>query len=360
MLAALMLFSLISCSEYEPVKSTDEEERVVMTMTIGKEKYEVRYELYRALFLNYKSEVDGGDESVWSSNDARKYVDRINEIIVDAAANIFSAIYICDTVVDFDVYSRKADKMVEEYVAESVEGGEGGEGFGSYEAYLAYLRSVNLNYSVQDLIYRYYIALEKIDEYYLGDTDADSITDDEIVMPNLESPFPSIRKFYFSDGFKRVLYAYFSEKALDNPDFSLDAFREDMLDAAKEGRRAVELLIGGRTAAQDVTTGIFISENTFNDALLDSIKSSAFELSDGEVGEVIHVKSTGDATIDGYYILYAIEKSEEDFVSNFTQVRLSYLGDCLAEKLSSEKRTLISSVKYTEEYSSIDHKRISM
>jgi hypothetical protein len=53
------LFSLASCkkNEYEPVESTELEATEVMSFTLDGESYSVRYELYRALFLNYKTDL---------------------------------------------------------------------------------------------------------------------------------------------------------------------------------------------------------------------------------------------------------------------------------------------------------------
>ena len=52
-LALAAILSLISCgtSEYPSVDSTEEELRVIMTYSLDSEKYEVKYELYRAFFL---------------------------------------------------------------------------------------------------------------------------------------------------------------------------------------------------------------------------------------------------------------------------------------------------------------------
>ena len=364
LLVLVMILSVASCSEYEPVKSTKEESRVMMTLTADGEEYELRYELYRALFLNFKSEIDGGDPSVWSGEDSLKYIEAINRLIADAAANIFAVMHICETVADYDLYSGKADKRVEEYIKESVEGGSGSLGLGSYEAYLLHLKDQNLNYSVQDLLYRYYIALEEIDRYFMGDTDADSITDDEIDTPHLDAPVQSVRAFYYSDSCKRVLYAYLSELVLENenPKFDINAYHEKMVAAASRGRGDVEVVIAG-SAAQDIKTGLFLSRNAYNaynEDYLKVINDAAFALSDGEVSEIVTVDGTGDSTIDGFYILYGIEKSEEDFLKYYTQIRLAYMNDALGTMLTAKKNELIRSIVFTEDYTTVSHKDISM
>ena len=55
LIAATLLFTACSGGKYKEQKSTDEEATIVMTMKIDGKEYGVRYELYRALFLNYKS-----------------------------------------------------------------------------------------------------------------------------------------------------------------------------------------------------------------------------------------------------------------------------------------------------------------
>ena len=360
LLALLLVFSFAACTKYKPVKSTKEEERVMMTLSIDGEEYEVRYELYRALFLNHKSEVDGNDPSVWSGESSAEYIDKINALIIEDAAEIFSAIHLCEKLTDYDVYSSKADKRVETLVEESVDGGESAKGFGTYEAYLAFLKEQNLNYSVQDLIYRYYIAIEELEKYFLGDADSDSITSDEIVAPSVDAPVEKVRAFYYSDSFARIIYAYFSELVTENPGFSINGFRGEMVNAAKEGRDAVELLINGRTAAQGAEVGIFLSQNATVDDTMKDIKEASFALRVGEVSEVITLSGTNDPTLDGFYVLYNLEKCEADFKEYYSEVRSAYLLDLIGVRLSECNATLRASVKYSSEYSTVIHANIAM
>ncbi len=365
LLAIFLIFALAlgfaSCSEYEPIESTKEEARVVMTMKYGEREYELKYELYRALFLNNKSEVDGGDESVWVGDDKNTYINRINKIIINDAANIFAAFYVCDVIVDFDVYSRAADKAVEQYVKDAVEGGEGGFGHGTYDKYLAHLKEMNLNYSVQDLLYRYYIALEKIDTYYIGDVSSDNLTDDDdIALPHLKCDFVSVRDFYYSEDFGRIIYAYFSESSKKNPNFNIDSFKENMEYAAMDGDDAVRRLVGANSLAQDIDTGIFISKHTYNNEMLANINSAALALKAGEVSDIITVKGSGDDYVDGYYILYGIEKCELDFETYYTQIKLAFLGDEIGKILENHRTALVKSVSKTSEYGTVNHSKISM
>lgn len=354
-IAVAILAAATSCAKYKPVKSTKEESRTVMTMSFGDEEYEIKYELYRALFLSNKSDVDGGDSSVWTGPDRAVYIDRINSIIINNAAKIFAAFYICEVGTGFDLYSSEADKLVEEYVENSVDGTDELPGFGTYDAYLAYLKSVNMNYSVQDTVYRYYIALDKISEYYAGSTD-DS-TDSESSDAHLSAPIDSVRSFYYSQGLKRILYAYFSE----NTEKDVGKIRSEMISAA-DGIDDVKMIIGKNTATpgNEINTGLFLPANSFENELYDSIGASAFALGEHEVSEIITVSGTGDSAIDGLYILYVLEKSESDFEKYYSQIRIAYLDDIMGQMLTAHAKALADSVKFSSEYSSVNHAGISM
>ena len=184
-LLALAIIALalgaVGCSKnYEPVESTAEEKTVLMTFSYEGERYELTYELYRALFLNNQSLVDGGDKSVWSGEQKDKYIAEIDAIIIRSAAEIFSTLHHARKI-GIDPYSLEIEDEIYDYVKMSVDGysDENGavEGFGGdYQKYLDSLTAMNLNYSVQALIYRYHICREKIDEYYLGSYDNENPT----------------------------------------------------------------------------------------------------------------------------------------------------------------------------------------
>ena len=131
------LLPLCSCgdSKYERVESTDEEKRIVMRLELGEKTYDVRYELYRALFLNLKSTVDGGDETVWEGEQSEAYVEQIDVLILDRICEIYSAFALCDEL-KIDIYSSKVEDTIDEYIRADVDGGEGVVGYGSYEKYL--------------------------------------------------------------------------------------------------------------------------------------------------------------------------------------------------------------------------------
>ena len=172
LLLVATLLTLVGCNKvYKPVESTDEESRTVMTISFGKKSYQVKYELYRALFLTYRDEIDGGDRSVWQGDKKDEYIARINEVIIDRAVDIYSTFAVAESV-GIDPYSTAVEKEINTYINISIEGGDLGgvsyPGYESYEAYLEALENLYLNYSVQTLLFRYSVVSDLVDDYYMG------------------------------------------------------------------------------------------------------------------------------------------------------------------------------------------------
>lgn len=351
---------LFSCSEteYEPVESTEEESRVVMTLEIDGEEYEVKYELYRMLFLNNKSTVDGGDDAVWSSDSKDEYIEEINKIIIKCAADIYSALHLANEI-GYDVYSEDADALVEEYIRLSVEGNDADiTGHGSYEQYLASLSERNMNYAVADLIFRYSLALDAIDEYYIGTTDD--------VLGQLPGEFEvtesAVREYYFGEESARVLHLYFSEDARDVS--QMYTYRDIMESKSSELDVALYIINTGSpivpeelidTATRTVS-GIMVGKYSFDEAYYSEYTETVFELDENRVSDVITV-TDGET---GYYIIYKLEKSENHFTKRYDDIKNSYLSNEIGKVLYGIRADLSDSAEYTDTYSEINHSSISM
>ena len=77
LLLAILLSLLVGCKEkYPEIESTDKEATVVARLSVGENEYELRYELYRALFLTYKSEIDGAATLPSSTAKKRKNISK--------------------------------------------------------------------------------------------------------------------------------------------------------------------------------------------------------------------------------------------------------------------------------------------
>ena len=341
--------SLISCSsKYEPVPSTEAEKRVVMTLSAYGESYEVKYELWRAFYLTYKDDVSGEGE---------EYRKNIDALVLDRIIHVYSVLALCDKL-GINLYSRSVNKEIEDYVAQSVEGAGGSVGYGSYEEYLSALKKMNLNYSVQDLLFRYEIGLREIDEYYIGTFDADKIQDG-IKFGDISYTREDVKSYYYSDACVRVLRAHLQAGAYYNPDAYALEVKEEMEAAALTGESAVATVIinTGLTAPIEVERGYVIAKNNLEKLYYSEMTESAFELEIGEVSEPITV-NYGDGEV--IFILYRAEKSDEHFDESYTEIAYVYLTDAVGGYLASCAKTLFDSVELTGVLDTIDYNEVFM
>ena len=340
---------------YEPVESTEEEARIVMTFTIGEDSYGVRYELYRALFLGNKALVDGGDSSVWSGDNADEYITRINEIICERAYEIYSAIHIAKSI-GFDPYSNEVEQQIKETVKGAVEGDDIQMGHGSYEAYLASLKESNLNYSVAALLMRYSLCIEKINEYYAGY--------EHEAFGQMQGDYTytkdDVKAYYFSDDCRRVIQVYLPEGLRTRS--WVDSFRTELLSKSSEHDMAVHIITYTTATESDLLVGGDISGSIIGRDALDSFFyndyiDAVFTTAPGEMSDIIELDNT-DA--DGYYIVYGLDKSDEHLERCYEQVRLSYIDNVIGSVILDVTDAFRASLTYSDDYSGIIHSEITM
>ena len=356
-LAMVTVMSLFACAEdkYPPVESTEEEARTVLTLKVDNKEYEVKYELYRALFLNNKSRVDMGDSSVWSSSDKQKYIDEINAIIINDLSEIYAVLHLASEL-GFDAYSSESDERVKEYIIGAVEGDENQMGHGSYEEYLESLKDNNLNYSAATLMLRYAMAEEAITKYYRGVVDS--------VKGQLDGEFEYTREdvenYYYSDNCRRVLQAYFQTGVKNAKEIS--DYRSHLL--TLNGDMTVAAYIIGSTMATESdlikdgkVSGITIGKTELYTEEYADFINAVFYTDAGSFSEVVSIENS---SADGYYIIYGLEKNAEHFEDSYADIRNSYLDNVAGNVLKNVVLALSESASYTQEYSAIDHSAISM
>ena len=375
LIALLLLISsllcIVSCKkekEYQPVESTDEEATTVMILTIDGDQYAVRYELYRALFLNYKSTVDGGNPDVWSGENKENYVREIDEIIIDRITEIYSAFAVCKRI-GFDLYSDEVEDKIRENIRISVEGGSYGsstiQGYDSYEDYLAALKTANLNYSVQVLLFRYAIAIDAIDTYYIGTADSDDV-DINLTVGKIEYTREDVKSFYDSDDCVRVLRASFQSLISYTPKEDADKLSQRLKEAA-ESEEALEdkeqavfaaIMSSGRfSSVSEVRSGYVIGKYNLERSYYGEMTDAAFSLDIGEVSDGIHIVTDAE---DSYYVLYRTDKTDAHFDENYESIKYVYLMNYVGKILHDAALELEQSVKYSEFLLEIDHSAIAM
>ena len=371
LLVLASLFALASCNkdkEYPPVESTDEEARTVMTLSVDGKTYDVRYELYRAFFLTYKSDIDGGDESVWSGDKKDEYIEKIDARIIDRIVEIYAAFAICERI-GFDIYSKDVEKKIKENIRISVEGGSYGnaaiEGFDSYDDYLASLKAINLNYSVQTLLFRYAIAVDAIDTYYIGTASSDDVNIN-LTIGKIEYTKDDVKEFYNSDECVRVLRASFQKKISYTPLEKAENLKAALENAAQskdtleEMEAAVVTAIMGNglySNAAEIRDGYVIGKYNLERSYYGEMTDAALALEIGEVSAPIEIVTDVE---DAYYVLYRSYKSDEHFEENYDSIKYVYLMNYVGEISHGVGEELKESVSYTDFLKGIDHSEIRM
>ena len=356
-LALSLLIAICLCATscgYRAVKSTKEEQKTVLTMSIDGEKYEVAYELYRAFFLQLKSEVDGGDESVWTSENKDEYIAKIDEMIYSRIADIYAVIHLCDKL-GINLYSRNVKKTIKNYIKASVEGGSIDdsvfEGFGGdYDAYLAHLKSMYLNYSVQELLFRYTIANILLADYY-----ADKIDDGAYNFTR-----DDVKAFYDSDECVRVLQMFLPttseiDKIINTPERA-QKLRDGVAELTYE-YAVGSYMISNSLATEELRNGFFIGKWSLDSIYYEKLTDAAFSLDIGETSEVIEIY-TGAS--NGYFIIYRCEKSDDNFESCYTDIESTYIQNRMGKSIDEIKIELIKNTVTTKELDNLDRSTISM
>lgn len=362
--------SLVACggNKYPAVESTEEEARTVMTMTLDGKTYEVKYELYRAFFLTYKSKVDGGDSGVWSGENKDEYIAKIDEMIIERVVEIYSAFALCERI-GVDLYSREVEKKIKENVKISVEGGSYGsstlDGYESYDDYLAALKAMNLNYSVQTLLMRYAIAIDAIDTYYIGTASSDDV-DINLSVGSIKYTEEDVRDFYFSDDCVRVLRANFQKEISYTPLERAEKLRDKLTEAAasKETLEEKETAVfnaivssGLYSNTAEIKNGYVIGRYNLESSYYGGMTKAAMSLEVGEVSEPIDVVSDVE---NSYYIVYCTYKSEEHFSANYESIKYVFLMNYVGEISHGVALELKDSLVYTDVLKGLDRSGIGM
>ena len=356
-LIAIMM-ALTSCGGgYDPVANTEEEAQTVMTIKFEDKTYEVRYELYRALFLNLKSTVDGGDASVWSGENKDEYIEEIDALIKARVSDIYAVLHHAKKI-GIDPYSKKYDEMVKEYIQVSVDGGYyyNGikiEGFGKdYAKYLAYLKSVNLNYSVQDLLLRYSQAMEDIFYYYAGRT-GEFLED--VTPGKLQYTREDVEAFYNSGDCVRVIRGFWEKRYCTAE--QAEKYRKGMMDVSYSEDSIVNYISGKMLNIGGLGDGeIYAKYNLDTFQYAEEIKA-AFATDMFEVSGVIEVSTVNE---EGYAILYRAAKTTQHFEKCYDKIATAYVHNEVGKIIDTAAAEMLESITFSSYLTNMNRGEISM
>lgn len=351
-----LVFSLASCSAcndgYEPVESTEEERKTVMTVSYDGEDYEVRYELYRALFLELKASVDGGDSSVWTGAEKDTYVQKIDELIIHRICEIYSTIHLCDKA-GIDVYSGEYDDKVSEYIKTIVDTDSKYGGFdGDYGKYLDSLKEMNMNYSVADLLLRYAFGREALELYYMGNVGDDLSSD--AALGKIKYTREEVKDFYFNTDESRQILSLLLQKSEGTSfDYNRAVEIRNTL-ASKPSAEAAGIYVAGFTGNPSSEV---LGKHSYDRFYWSKYTDAAFSLEIGNTSQVITLK-TDD--FEGFAIIYRVAASEEYFDENYEQIANEYLRNEYGKILVTVSDGMVKNLKYTSTLNNLDRSRISM
>ena len=350
-ISALLLNVGCKKEKYPEIESTKEEARVMMSFDIDGEKYEMKYELYRALFLNFSNRYDNGDKSFWDKESSKAALDEINAEILEYTLDIFATLHVAKSI-GFDPYSKDAEQTIKDYIIKSVEGdGETIIGFGGdYDAYLESLKAANVNYSVQKLLLRYSISYDRIIAHYEGTVNENNPS--ESTGGALQFTREDVLSFYNGNDAVRVSPVTLKisyEKSLE--------IRNKIADADTMSE-ALEIAIKSTTASEtDIFDGVVIGTHTLDKAYYNDVTAAAFALKDYETSELITVATDYGTE---YWILYKQPKSQEHFDKCYNDMVSVYKSQKIGETINSVKERLKSTLSETEVYKNLKHSDISM
>ena len=349
-LATLLLCVGCKKEKYPEIESTEEESRAMMTFRIGDETYTLRYELYRALFLNFSGHYDNGDKSFWDTEGSKEALAELNEKILRYTLDIFGVLHVAKCI-GFDPYSDEAEDIIKEYIRISIEGdGDTIVGFGGdYDAYLKSIKDANMNYAAHKLLIRYSIAYDKVLEHYAGTVNASNPTENEAGA--LRFTRDDVLNFYNSEDSVRVslITCYSRERA--------EALRNDML-ATPDITDALKKAISMTTATpSDVLDGVLIGTHTLDEAYYSEVTKAAFDLELGSFSDIVTA-----ATENGteYWILYKHEKKMDCFDNNYNAMADVFVSQKIGEIIEGAKASLRASLSESDAYRNLKHSSISM
>lgn len=356
LLAAILCLGLLtSCGGYPAIESTEEEAAAVLSFKHGEREYKVPYELYRAFFLTYKSELDGGNPEIWRGEDKQIYIDKINEIILTRLADIYSIFSIADDI-GIDVYSKEYNDAVKSYVKAGVDGGVFDsilyEGFGGdYDKYLESLRKMNLNYSVSDLLFRYSMAVDDIYYYYVGNVENNAVSG------KLEYTKDDVWNFYFGSGSRRVMSLHLSTSTASFTEERVLEIRNTIAKSTNEKEALAAMINYSTLGAGDLSDGIIIGEYNLDSLYYSELTEAALSLSTHKTSIPVKVDTGYNS---GFFILFCMEKSDEHFESAYESIAATYVENEIGRKLAERAETLLGSVSYEPVFEKLSHADIKM
>ena len=329
---------LVSCSD--PLKSTEAEE--VIVMTVG--DFEVPYEFYRYLVLNYKQEI--GSEEEWADSEKVEALTKELEKKVEDSLRSFYAVF--ELAKENGVYTD--NDVVKAAIDAALKATR--NGYKNDKEYVADLAKGFMNHSVYALMQSNSVCSEEL--YYA-------------LMNNgkIEAGEEQLKKIVFGDDFIRIkqilVVGESHSKASDgtvyvpeetHTDAEALAIAETALEKARAGEDFDTLVsqYGESFHMFSNKDGYYICNGMWDDVNEDA----AFALEIGEISDIVESSA-------GYSIFLRCEKDEEylnthydELCENYTRAQFALLVEEKSKTLEGKKtdagkEIVIADVKWEDE-----------
>lgn len=328
-----LLFSVVACGGYRPMKSSDEE--LASVFTLGGD-LSVSYELYRFYFLSELSR-SGKDPSQLNEAEKKALFDELHGAALDELAQIYAVVRFC-AAYGIDINSDEFDDVVDNEMQLLYE-----EQGGKRDDYVSYLKSYNMNDSVCRTLVRLNYAEKKLGEYV---RDAGIIKSDSVTVQN----------YIKSEECIRVTWIYMSYANAQNfADRELEVIESEASHATNtEFLRMTHNVLPEDYTDEELETGFYIGPYQL-DPYYQELTDAAFAL---EMGETTGWVRSGD----GMYIVRRLPKDEAymNNLSNLGDFTEYYLLNEFYKMLAEEAGRLLTNVQYAEAFSTFSFDTLKM
>ena len=312
----------------------------MMRLRYGGSTYEVRYELYRAFYLNLRSDYPAGTLSEEDSAE-------LEERVLRQITLLYATLAMCQSL-KYDIYDAETEEKIQDFITVSVEGGYLGstyiEGYGSYSAYLASLKELNMNYAVQTLIFRYSIAKALIDEHYRSESGIYG----DVKREDVEA-------FYLGADTGRYLTLYLPKQ---NFTYERAVQIAETLRAQRDEDAVFSKMVNYSTLnLETLRQGQIITPYNLDSLTYTSLTEMALTLAEGDVSEPVALYNSQN---DGYIILYKARKSADHLNESYDSIVEEYVNDKAGQELSKIYESMCEDITFYPIYETLDRESIQM
>ncbi len=313
----LALSSFTACSDKNEFAS-EEDARTVLTLG----KYDVPYDEFRYLYMNYKQQISGGDDAYWEAHPEREA--DILAYVHDALLLNYGTLALAE---EYDITltaeEKKSILAIEEERIASI---------GSEDAFLLALEGSYMSRRV----FRSMIELQYIEEKLYNQLSSEMAniipSDDITVAADIEQNFIRVQQILIIND--------------EGDDRETNRAEAESIAARLQAGEDFEALMAAHSEDEEVIDpidGYYFTKGEF--ALLPDFDTLAFSL---EIGEISNVYESPAA----FHIIRRMPLEEDYINQNFEALRTSYIARCFYEMIDKSAAEL--EMKTTDLYGTLN------